>query len=347
MSKQLPVRPSLEHLKAQAKDLLVALERGDAAAFARVSRSLPAAHGAAEEKIRRLGLALHDAQSVVAREYGFSSWAELKAEVTSKTEGPSAAALRELMARHGAVLGPEVERAMVEAGARPVPKLALPTALPLVPLRNALLSVGAIAPIVVGRETSIAAVHAAEAGARLIAMFTQTHEANEAPGESDLHPVGCVAELCAVVPSEVNPASPVLAELEGAPLLGAGGHQLTIVVKAIAWVNLAEVVHSSPFITVRVEPFVVNERLAASDAPLVDELRERVRQILATMPGADTLLRITERMSALELADSTLANLKCSVDAKASYAREPSVGARLRRVLALLDAEAQSGTPPH
>jgi hypothetical protein len=103
------------------------------------------------------------------------------------------------------------------------------------------------------------------------------------------------------------------------------------------------VVHTSPHTTVRVEPFVVNERLAASDAPLVSELRERVRQTLATLPGAETLHRITERMSALELADSTLANLKCSVDDKALYAREPSIGGRLRRVLALLDAEAQSG----
>jgi hypothetical protein len=229
MSKQLPVRPSLDHLEAQAKDLLVAVERHDTDAFARVRRSLPAARGAADEKIRCLGLALHDAQSVIAREYGFSSWAELKAEVTSKTEGPSAAALRELMARHGAVLGPEVERAMVEAGARPVPRISLPADLPLVPLRNALLSVGAIAPIVVGREASIAAVHAAEAGSRLVAMFTQTVEANESPGAGDLHPVGCVAELCAVVPSGVSPASPVLAKLEGAPLPSSAGNQLTIV----------------------------------------------------------------------------------------------------------------------
>jgi ATP-dependent Lon protease len=133
------------------------------------------------------------------------------------------------MARHGAVLGPEVERAMVEAGARPVPRISLPADPPLVPLRNALLSVGAIAPIVVGREASIAAVHAAEAGSRLVAMFTQTVEANESPGAGDLHPVGCVAELCAVVPSGVSPASPVLAKLEGAPLPSSAGNQLTIV----------------------------------------------------------------------------------------------------------------------
>jgi hypothetical protein len=99
MSKQLPVRPSLEHLKTQAKDLLVALERGDAAAFKRIRQSLPAAHGATDARLRKLGLALHDAQSVVAREYGFASWAELKSEVTSRVQGPSGAALRELRAK--------------------------------------------------------------------------------------------------------------------------------------------------------------------------------------------------------------------------------------------------------
>jgi hypothetical protein len=346
MSKQLPARPSLEHLKAQAKDLLVALERGDAAAFARVSRFLPAARGATDSKIQKLGLALHDAQSVVAREYGFSSWAELKAAVEAKAAGISPAALRELMARHGAALEPEVERAMVAAGTRPVPTLVLPAELPLVPLRNALLPVGAIAPIWVGRTASLAALGAARAGTGLIALFAQMDETHESPGESDLHPVGCVADVCAVVPrSEHSPAAPGLAALtpEGE---ASASEQLTVVLKAIAWVSLAGVVPTSTHTLVKVEPFVVNERLAASDAPLVKELRERVRQMLATIPGAETLQQITERMSALELADSTLANLKCSVDAKASYAREPSVGGRLRRVLELLDAEAQA-TPPH
>lgn len=345
MSKQLPARPSLEHLKAQAKDLLVAIKGGDAAAFARVRQSLPEAHGATDEKMGRLGLALHDAQSVIAREYGFASWAALRAEVASQTENLSPDALRELMARHGAAPGQEVERIMLEAMARATPRLSLPAELPLVALRNALLPVGAIAPIAVGRVASIAAVHAAGAGSKIVALFSQRNEADESPGEGGLHPVGCAAELCAVVPPALAPVSPALAQLEGPAGAQVAGGQLTIVLRAIAWVSLKAVVDTSEFITVRVEPFVVNEQLEASDQALVRELRERVRRLVAAMPGAEALQQITRRMSPLELADSTLANLKCSVDDKAIYARDPSIGGRLRRVLALLDADAGLAPP--
>jgi len=109
-SKPLPVRPSLEHLKSQAKDLLAAIRREDAAA-----------HGATDAAIRKLGLALHDAQSIIAREYGASSWTELRDQVSAKAAGIGAATLRELMARQGVELAPVVEAAL--AAARPLPAL--------------------------------------------------------------------------------------------------------------------------------------------------------------------------------------------------------------------------------
>jgi ankyrin repeat protein len=69
-------RPNLDQLKLQAKDLLRAYLAGDAAAIAEVQ-----AHygrpGAA--------LALHDAQLVIARAYGFASWPKLKAFVDGVT----------------------------------------------------------------------------------------------------------------------------------------------------------------------------------------------------------------------------------------------------------------------
>jgi hypothetical protein len=60
MSRQLPTRPDLEHLKKQAKDLLEQLQQTN-----------PAAQ-------------LADAQHSIAREYGFASWPKLKAHVESQ-----------------------------------------------------------------------------------------------------------------------------------------------------------------------------------------------------------------------------------------------------------------------
>src|SRR5262249_15271947 len=57
MSRDLPARPNLEHLRKQAKDLLSELQQRDPA------------------------LQLADAQHAIAREYGFARWPKLKAHV--------------------------------------------------------------------------------------------------------------------------------------------------------------------------------------------------------------------------------------------------------------------------
>lgn len=73
----LPDRANLDHLKKQAKDLLRLYQSGDAGAFARFRDALPAAAGRSDRDIAALGLRLHDAQSCMARERGFGSWADL------------------------------------------------------------------------------------------------------------------------------------------------------------------------------------------------------------------------------------------------------------------------------
>ena len=77
MSRVLPDHPDLEHLRNQAKALLQMLHDGDA--------------GAAE-RCRRVGAEpraqLANTQHVVAREYGFPSWARLKAHVEARSASP-------------------------------------------------------------------------------------------------------------------------------------------------------------------------------------------------------------------------------------------------------------------
>jgi ankyrin repeat protein len=78
--------PDLDQLKRQAKELLEAFGAGDPAAAAEI-----AAHfeGADQETF-----ALHDAQVVLARAYGFQSWPKLKAYVDGVTAATFKAALR-------------------------------------------------------------------------------------------------------------------------------------------------------------------------------------------------------------------------------------------------------------
>ncbi|WP_175840686.1 ankyrin repeat domain-containing protein [Burkholderia arboris] len=75
--KKLPSGAHPDHLKKQAKALLRLYRQGDAGAVARFVQSLPAAANRTHDETRALGLRLHDAQSCIAREYGFVSWADL------------------------------------------------------------------------------------------------------------------------------------------------------------------------------------------------------------------------------------------------------------------------------
>src|SRR6185437_107763 len=83
-ARQLPARPSLEQLKRQAKELLQAAQAKDPAALARF-RALPAFATITDGNLARSALALHDAQSVIAREHGFDSWNALRERVEELT----------------------------------------------------------------------------------------------------------------------------------------------------------------------------------------------------------------------------------------------------------------------
>jgi ankyrin repeat protein len=86
----LPSRPNLDHLKKQAKDLLRACRAGDPAAFARLRLSLPAARGRDDAALAKHDWRLHDAQSCLAREYGFPSWDALRTYVEhGRADDPS------------------------------------------------------------------------------------------------------------------------------------------------------------------------------------------------------------------------------------------------------------------
>src|SRR5215469_16139458 len=75
MSRQLPANPNLEHLKKKAKELLSHARQGQSEAV---------------ERFRSLRLTgapkLADAQHVIARDYGFATWAKLKAHISVLTK---------------------------------------------------------------------------------------------------------------------------------------------------------------------------------------------------------------------------------------------------------------------
>jgi uncharacterized protein (TIGR03067 family) len=74
MSKRLPARPNLEHLRSQAKSLLNRLREGDAQAAQTLIDHLPEAAALSPDQVRAAGFRLADAQSAIARKTGFAAW---------------------------------------------------------------------------------------------------------------------------------------------------------------------------------------------------------------------------------------------------------------------------------
>ena len=93
---QLPDRLNLDHLKKHAKQLLRLYRSRDAAAMARFRSALPATAGLSDEEISSQQLRLHDAQSCIAREHGFTSWPDLKRYVEMQAVAQQARAVRVL-----------------------------------------------------------------------------------------------------------------------------------------------------------------------------------------------------------------------------------------------------------
>jgi ankyrin repeat protein len=82
MPKQLPPRPSLEHLKREARDLRRAHRARDAEALQLIRDHHPKLSGRPSiEQVAAVSFSIQDAQLVLARAYQFNSWPDLVAKI--------------------------------------------------------------------------------------------------------------------------------------------------------------------------------------------------------------------------------------------------------------------------
>jgi hypothetical protein len=79
--RRLPSNPNLDHLKYQAKDLLKEHTARTPGVAQRIREFHPGFDRAMDAEIFDAHLSLSDAQLAIAREYGFPSWARLKAHI--------------------------------------------------------------------------------------------------------------------------------------------------------------------------------------------------------------------------------------------------------------------------
>ena len=81
VSRGLPDRPHLDVPKREARELLAEWRKGDADARERIRHRHPRFQGADDSALATTPFRLSDAQLVIAREYGFAHWTELKQRI--------------------------------------------------------------------------------------------------------------------------------------------------------------------------------------------------------------------------------------------------------------------------
>src|ERR1700677_1576966 len=191
--------------------------------------------------------------------------------------------------------------------------------LPVLPIRNAVLFPGAVAPFDVGREKSVALVEDVDnLSSPVIAIFAQKDPATDDPGAEDLHTVGCAARvLKALTHSSGN---------------------YSLILQGLTRIKLDEVTQTGPYLKAKVKRL---EEAGLDDdeaEALSMSLRDIAKQVIQLMPElpreAGSLIDSIQAPGAL--ADLVAANLDAPVEEKAGLLETVEVKERIRKVLRLL-----------
>jgi len=191
--------------------------------------------------------------------------------------------------------------------------------LPVLPIRNAVLFPGAVAPFDVGREKSVALVEDVDNfPAPIIAIFAQKDPSTDDPGQDDLHQVGCAAR--------------VLKALKHS----SGNYSL--ILQGLTRIKLEDVTQTAPYLKSKIRRLDESGLEDDEAEALSMSLRDIAKQVIQLMPElpreAGSLIDSIQAPGAL--ADLVAANLDAPVEEKAGLLETTDVKERIRKVLKLL-----------
>ncbi|WP_437661649.1 endopeptidase La [Sorangium sp. So ce1182] len=191
--------------------------------------------------------------------------------------------------------------------------------LPVLPIRNAVLFPGAVAPFDVGREKSVALVEDVDnLPGPVIAIFAQRDPSTDDPGAEDLYPMGCAAR--------------VLKALKHS----SGNYSL--ILQGLTRIRLDTVTAHTPYLRAKIRRMDEPATEDVEAEALAMSLRDIAKQVIQLMPElpreAGSLIDSIQAPGAL--ADLVAANLDAPVEEKAQLIETIDVKERIRKVLRLL-----------
>ncbi len=202
---------------------------------------------------------------------------------------------------------------------RPDEEVTFGDELPVLPIRNAVLFPGAVAPFDVGREKSVALVEDVDnLPGPVIAIFAQRDPQTDDPGYEDLYHVGCAAR--------------VLKALKHS----SGNYSL--ILQGLTRIRLESVTQTAPYMRARIRKLEEPPPEDVDAEALAMSLRDIAKQVIQLMPElpreAGSLIDSIQAPGAL--ADLVAANLDAPVEEKAQLVETIDVKERVRKVRRLL-----------
>lgn len=201
----------------------------------------------------------------------------------------------------------------------------LPDTLPILTLRSSVLFPGAITPITVGRDKSIALVRAVNAEGGLLGAVLQRESEVEIPTPEDMYKVGTAARIIKI--------------------LEMPNGNLTVILNGLEKIEICEYVATEPYFTARVTALrdTAPDMNSMEFEALVDSIRDvalNIINISSSMPK-EAAFAIKNIDSKRGIINFICSNMELSDDDRQSLLEAPGLLARARKLLEILIREQQ------
>ena len=160
-----------------------------------------------------------------------------------------------------------------------VEEVQLPEILPILTLRSSVLFPGAITPITVGREKSIALVRAVQAEGGLLGAVLQRNAEIETPTPDDMYRVGTAARILKI--------------------LEMPNGNLTVILSGLEKIEVGEYISTEPFFKAKVTPLLDStpERNSVEFDALIESIKDVALNIINTSPTMPRRHRLQSKIS--------------------------------------------------
>jgi ATP-dependent Lon protease len=198
----------------------------------------------------------------------------------------------------------------------------VPSQLPLLPIRDAVVFPAMILPLFVGRDVSMHAIETAIEGDRLLALVTQRDAEVDNPQPEDLHSVGVVGMIMR--------------------MMRLPDGRLKVLVQGLSKIRVTQYLRTEPHIDVAVEPLGAEPAIewTVEVEALVRSVREKLEELLPLRHLPPEVLSVTGGVDDPgRLADLVASNLRLRIEEAQEILEIEDPVRRLRKIDALLRRE--------